>query len=67
MIRYLHPMNNPTLSPASAQAVALALRLVEESRPRMNTYSDSTRESLEVKAREFIKGGCQSKSHCKLN
>ncbi len=61
-------MNQPTLSPASEQAVGLALRIVSESRQRMNTYSDAVRESLETKAREIIADGKQAAAvHCPRN
>ena len=59
-------MNQPTLSPASQSAVAVALAMVNESRQRMNNYSDSVRESLEMKGRALIQGCQQEKAACKV-
>ena len=59
-------MNQPTLSPASREVLAVVLKMVNESRQRMNSYSDTQRESLETKAREFINGCDSALTHCHL-
>ena len=59
-------MDNQTPSPQSQHlATAVALRMVAESRPRMNAYTDETRESLEQEARSVI-AGHKTQSLCQL-
>lgn len=49
-------MKMPTLNADSEAKVAVALKMVSESRPRMNLYSDETREVLEQEAKAMING-----------
>ena len=58
-------MNQSKLSEDSLALVAVALRMVAESRPKMNTMSREAREALEQEARADI-SGVKTQSLCAL-